>query len=297
MGCHQLLASAVVLLLSCRGHVIEHNRVPQTYEDRQALVAHLVEGSGGDVAALVEAVRKHDSSEHEDVARDMYALVRRAGLESSAPAARQLCTNYFLEKVKTTPGYLRGLALTFLQEFHREDFSDQGRQQIGALLDELSEPDLVRVAGIAEATNTQTKLKTLAARPLPERSEALSVSLAWQASLALARMGDDAGARRAVVRVLAESDTVVRSTVMFADLAFTRHPIAYEALIGFLDSTERRPTLKESQTEGQSEASAAAALLAEHLVGAPEVDDLPDEERVAELKAWLAKHSHPSIAR
>lgn len=95
----------------------------------------------------------------------------------------------------------------------------------------------------------------------------------------------------------AEEEIVIRTTVLFRDLGYTRHPLALDALIRYLDSEAKLPTLKATQTQGSSEAEAAAGEIAAILVGAPDLSDLSGAAKVATLKAWLENQDHPQFVR
>jgi hypothetical protein len=268
---------------------MESVRDIETYEGRQLVIEEIKQAANGDVTALLDGLRAQDDPANEDLARDLYAVARSTGLSSENIEERRLCVEYLLEKASEASDYLKDLALQFLEEFRRDDFSAQAHQSIIALYGMPAERGLLRVTGIAEVDSLKETLRSFAERPFASQSAGLKVDTAWNAALALARMGDSESARRLIERVTSEPDIVIRSTLLFRDLGYTRHPDAFRALAGYLDSTERLPTLKRSQQQGSKEASAAADEIAAHLEGSPDISMLGEDEKVLTIKNWLAQ--------
>lgn len=258
------------------------------YENRQVVIEKIFHAADGSVSLILNGLRTQDDPANEDLARDLYAVARKIGLSSDKLTERQLCVEYLLEKAHESSGYLKNLALQFLGEFRHNDFSKQAHNQIIELYGDEFESSLLKVTGIAEVLELKATVSRIAASSFVNQSAALKVDPAWNATLALARMGDDASATRLVERVKSELDIVIRATLLFRDLGYTLHPISYQALASSLDSVERLPTLKASQQQGSREAAAAADEIAAHLDGAPDILMLGEDEKVLKIKQWLA---------
>lgn len=268
-----------------------------TYEARMAQIEELRRQAGGDVAALADAARARESGAGEEMLRDLYAAVWRAGLESGAESQRRAAVAYLAEKAGQRPGYLADLAFRLLLSFRVADFADGSRAALTAMAGAGVTPGLARVIGVAEARAAAPALRGAAAAAFPSNTAALKADPAWAAALALARLGDRESLQRIRDRTLAEDDVVLRATQLFPDLAFTRQPGAFDLLRRYLDSFERLPTLKPTQKKGEREAAHAAKVILANTEGGPSVEGLDDDAVVAAVKAWADKLGSWPIAR
>jgi hypothetical protein len=130
-----------------------------------------------------------------------------------------------------------------------------------------------------------------------ERTPALEVDPAWNAALALARMGDPESQKLIRERVLREDDIVLRATQLFPDLGFTKSSSCFDLLRHYLDSWQRLPTEKPTQSQGEREAAHAAKVILAHVIGAPKVEGLDDDALVRTVKDWADRQSNWPIWR
>jgi hypothetical protein len=157
---------------------------------------------------------------------------------------------------------LRGQLLKWLQDFRKEDFNAQAIQTLISLpwTPEFA-PEAIRLVGIAEAATAIPRLKA-EIREAPTGTDwptGYYASNAWAALLALARLGDSSSLERIIRQVQNESDIVIRATILFGDLGYTRRSAAFTVLKTYMNSDQRLPAVKET-VPGRIEACYAAAV-------------------------------------
>lgn len=289
MGSDKSLIAAVALacVVGAKGIPMALSGQDDTPEARQVLIEAMQQDAGGDVAALADAARAREAGAGDDLLRDLYAAVWRAGLAATDEAQRQAAVAYLVEKAGRQQGYLRDLALRLLLSFRKADFSAAGRAALAAMARHQLSPGLARVIGVAEAEEAIPALRAAADGAFAGSTAALKADPAWAAALALARLGDRPSLERIRDRVFAEDDIVLRATQLLPDLAYTKVPAAFDLLRHYLDSFARLPTLKPTQSKGEREAAHAAKVILANTSGGPDVQGLDDDALVRAVKAWV----------
>lgn len=272
------------------------NEEIMTHEQRAERIAQMKYAAGNRVPGLLAAYRRVDSDADEDFARDIYADVWRVGLSSQDLRDRQACVEYLLEKSERPEDYLRGHALTLLQSFHKDDFSHHARAMLARIESDRYTAAFARVTGVAECTECLPRLNATAG-PFAAATPALKVDPAWNAALALARMGDTHSLNRVIERVEREEDVVLRSAVLFQDLGYTKSPRAFSFLRSVLGSSKRLPNPKNEAIPGEMEAGMAAKVLLAHARGAPDIKDNEEKVFIATVKAWADSQTNWPVWR
>lgn len=241
-------------------------------EQRAAEVASLrkIEEDHGPASfdAALAGYRVHPSDE---LRRDVWALVRERLLAAPFPARRQRLTLLLLRAARDEQErWVRDAMLSWLLQLTPAEFGDDARN----VIDELprSDPDVLRLIGLSGYEACMPELRRLTEGPVP-----------WSALLSQARLGDVKAAARVVQQVEAEEDVVDRSG-LFKDLAFTRQPVALDALRRFLGSDQRLPRIKD-HVPGTLEAMYAAQALALAVEECP-VAEATSEADLAAVRAW-----------
>jgi hypothetical protein len=90
----------------------------------------------------------------------------------------------------------------------------------------------------------------------------------WASLLALSRMGDEAATARVIEQVEREKDIIVRATLLYKDVGYTRQQRAFDFLRSRLATDERLPRIDES-IPGTPEALYVIQVFAERLANFP----------------------------
>jgi len=254
--------------------------------DRQAVAEAIECKLSTDADAGMRALREATPGASEEFARDLLAVAWRQGQASSDTRLRRQLVGYLLGVLHDGTPFLRTQALKFLQDFSSGDFDAQARTRLQEIpLEGEDAAGIVRLIGIAGVRSRQEELQRLAGTGFQTSGSALYAGVPWAACLALARMGDASCLQRIVEKTAQERDLIVRTTQLFADLAYTRQPAAFDALRGYLRSDARLPQLKDT-VPGASEALYAAAAIAGHVEGSPVAEKDLREEDVTTVRRW-----------
>jgi hypothetical protein len=259
------------------------------YEERQQYVGRVRQGLERDWDGSSGALRQPVIGASAERRRDVYALYWRAGTASRSPGKRSAFVEYMLIATGEETALLRGQLLKWLQDFRKEDFNQKSMGLLNSLpWSEDFCPAAIRLIGIAEVRPALPRLKAqVQNHPLPEPPPAGYQSKnTWAAWLALARLGDDAALAYVIRRVRAEEDIIVRATILFDDLGYTRRPAAFDALKSYLNSDKRLPAVKDT-VPGRLEASYAAAVFSKHIKGFPIEETDFSERQTSEARLWV----------
>jgi hypothetical protein len=243
----------------------------------------------GDKDLTVAKLMSYLVDRPEDVRRDIYALYWSATISHSRNHGfgRTVLT-LMLKQVSLESPRIRGQLLKWMQDFQPDDF-DQSTTQLVLQLPWTPDfcPDVIRLIGIAGARQANPQLKAqLQKEPLPDNPPpGYYVGNTWTALLALSRMGDERALARVIQQVRNERDIIVRASILFKDLGYTRQPGAFEALRGYLNSESRLPQIK-SNVPGRLEAAYAATEFVRHVQGFPIQEPDPSEEQVLQARTW-----------
>jgi len=288
MGRNQSLKifTAATCLMLMKGTGMAGGEGDTAYEARKLEIDALRAEAAGDISVLITRTRARETDADEELMRDLIAEVWRVGNESVEPSDRSATIGYLLNQAQSQTGYLHEFSLRLLLSFKQDDFNDSDRSVLTGLASVRLSPGLSRVIGVAQATDAVPTLAVVAAQPFAERSTALKADLPWVASLALARMGDTERLDAILERIQAEEDVVVRSSILFADLGYTKTPRAFGVLRRFLSSASHLPALKSSQDKGDPEALYAARVIAKHTSGGPDPEVIHGTQLISAMKEW-----------
>ena len=237
--------------------------------------------------AIVSDVSSLLAADPEELMRDLLAMAWRDALKSEDPQFRTKLVNYLLDHAVSGTPFLKGQALKFLMDFYPADFDNTAIARIGIMpLTGDYGSETIRLIGISETASRIAELQDIAGVQWKEKGSArLYAGRQWSASLVLARFGKDEQAQRIIGQVKNEADIVIRATRLFADLAYTRHPLAFDALRSYLRSQERLPQVK-STVPGRPEAIYAAEMFALHAIGCPVQGPDLKEDDVTTIRKW-----------
>jgi hypothetical protein len=259
----------------------------------QTIEAALARGPDATPAML----REYADGRPEPFRRDLYAMYWRTGTRAESAPRRMATVEFLLQQVTGEGDVLRPQILKWLQDFEKDDFNAEARQRLAALpWTPAFAPEAIRLVGIAELSDLVPWLRSLIrdaplAAPPPAGYHA---SNTWAALLALARMGDAASLARVIQQVRSEPDIILRASVLFMDLGYTRQSAAFDALRIYLNSNERLPQLKPT-APGRLEAAYAAAAFSKHLRNFPIQETDFNEQQVTQARAWANAQSRWSV--
>lgn len=247
------------------------------------------------VPAFVVAARAEEPRFGRGRLRFLLAEVADAGLESGDLESRRFALDYLVEHLE------RGDDVDMLERviprFRRADFSPLSHDRLQRLLEGRVTAGLARIAGVAEVKGAMENLREAAAAGYASNTAALSVDPGWNAALALVRMGEAKWQRGIEGRVRMENDIVLRATRLFRDLGYTKTQASFDCLARYLDSEERLPTVKPTQSQGEREAAHAARIILEHVEEGPVITGLSDDEIVSAVRIWAESLEHWPIWR
>lgn len=263
------------------------NDTSMNLEQREAITDTIAAQLSTDLTAGLKSLRSYDGHEFQELKRDLLAMAWHVALKSDDHAVRQALVNYLLEAVLSGTPFLQGQALRFLQDFPPRDFDQHATNALQALsLSGDYGSERIRLIGIAGIETRAAALHEIAGENREGmQADRLYASREWAALLTLARFGDAESTKRVIEQVKNESDIILRATRLFADLAYTRQPLAFDALRDYLHSQERLPQIKAS-VPGTPEAVYAAALFAKHVEGSPVTSADVYEKDVAAIRQW-----------
>jgi hypothetical protein len=260
------------------------------YTQRQREVEAVRAALHRDSVASPSLLKEPLAGRPEDLRRDIYALYWRLGTSpEEKPVLRNAILQFMLQQVQGETPMLKGQLLKWLRDFHPNDFNQDTRNAVLELAwDSEYTPEIIRLIGVAEARAAIPRVEAqIVKEPLPDQPRAgYQAGNTWAALLALARMGDEKALARVIRQVGREPDIILRATVLFQDLAYTRRPGAFEALRGYLNSEARLPQIK-SNVPGRLEAAYAAAAFSRYVEGFPIQETDLSEQQVLQVRAWV----------
>ena len=259
------------------------------YQDRQKEVERIQKAIRQDWGGSSASLRQHVANKPEDLRRDIYALFWRTGTTTEEPAKRAAIVEFMLKQTREETSLLRGQLLKWLLDFGKGDFNEQAIQTLLSFswTPEYS-PEAIRLIGIAECKEAiprlQAEIQNEPARiDLPAGYYATST---WAALLVLARFGEEESLARIIRQVEGEPDIIVKATILFWDLAYTRRPAAFDVLKKYLNSDKRLPAVK-ATVPGRLEACYAAAPFAKYVKGFPIQETDFSEQQVMQARVWV----------
>jgi hypothetical protein len=239
-------------------------------EARIHYVAALRTTLEADWTATWPLVERHADHPSPELRRDVYAMVWDCGRMSSNWGHRQQAVRYLLMGANKEQSALSDQILRWLQVFTRTDFDYTSLYFLRRLpwtTDDAS--DVLRLVGIAELRDLIPQLQALAVEfeSAAKRRPFYAASDEWASLLALSRMGDEAATARVIEQVEREKDIIVRATLLYKDVGYTRQR-AFDFLRSRLATDERLPRIEES-IPGIPEALYVIQVFAERLANFP----------------------------
>ncbi len=257
------------------------------YDQREQEVQRAKQALTTEWEGAPEDLRQYVAGDDEELRRDIYALYWRLGRAEEDLRKRRAYVEFMLTQTRSETPFLRGQLLKWLQDFGKDDFGPTATR----LLVEMAwtpdyAPEVIRLLGVAEVKSAVPKLKAqVKDEPLPADSTFVG-SNTWAALLALARMSDDDALRQVIARVRSEKDIVLRASVFFGNLGYTRRPGAFDTLRDYVGSAERLPQVKET-SPGRPEACYAAGVFVRHVEGFPLDDPDVTERDLEKARSWV----------
>jgi hypothetical protein len=269
--------------------------VAMNHEQRQLEVERMRQSLEKSPPNSPDALRPYLEGKPEELRRDLYAELWRTRAEPSKWPGRTLTNcvpivEFMLGRLPEETPMLRGQLLKWLQDFLPEDFSTAAIASLNALpwTDEYA-PEVIRILGIAGSTEAISRLKAQVKSHSLSESPPIGYhhSNTWAALLALARMGDEEALAEVLRRTRQEPDIIVRATILFRDLGYTRQPQAFDVLEVYLNSDERLPSVRRDTDPGRLEAALAAAVFSKYIQDFPIAETDFNEQQVQQARAWV----------
>lgn len=282
------ISIAVALFIQLKGaYSMTDSEMALDEQQREAIIEALTTELSANFAIGLKSLRNYDEHRSEDLKWDLLAMAWRVALASNDKVVRQRLVNYQLEIVVTGTAFLQGQALKYLQDYLPSDFDQQA---IGVLKtlpltgDYASE--VIRLIGIAQVRSMAPVLREIAnTKWAAVKSDSFYANRTWAAWLVLARFGDRENTQRVIEQVRGEPSIVLRATRLFADLAYTRQSLAFDALRLYLQSQNRLPQVKDT-VPGDLESRYAAELFAKYAIGCPITAPDVYEKDIATIRRW-----------
>jgi hypothetical protein len=229
-----------------------------------------------------------------------YAIVSLAGSNASRHDVRALAVTQLIEGAKDSDGGNARLALGYLTNFRKEDFTTVAKDSIRSAFSRKASRvgEVLKLAGFLELTDLKEAIRAYT-------KIGNSQPLRWAAVVSLARMNDNEASAEMMrrVRKLPVSDDVIYE--VFPDLVYSRHPEAIAYMVEVLKSDEENCLTADAEREVPIP---CGYRIMEHL--APVIDDFPLEldasgdiktkDYVAALKKvrdWFEKNTNYKILR
>jgi hypothetical protein len=163
-----------------------------------------------------------------------YAIAQLAGTNARQAHLRQDAVQKLMQGARDTNAGNAGLALGYLPEFLREDFTPSAQDSLVALLKRRAVhlDKIARLVGYLEIATVRNDLRAIAQESSASKKDR------WSAMLALARMGDGYALENIMSRLrrLPVNDDVVYE--VFPDVVYTRNKALIDYLVTVLNSTD-----------------------------------------------------------
>lgn len=259
-----------------------------TYSERDSIVKTVEHKLSSNWEEGYKLLRSYDNIESDELKRDLIAMTWRYSLDSKNSIVRQTLVNYLLDVFYNNSSFIQGQVARFLQDYSKQDFDLNAIEKLNSILwTEQSGNEIIRIIGIADIRTKTSDLEELFINHAKDTLNAHSyyTSCSWAASLALSRFGEHKAINHVIENVKNETDIVLRATLLFKDLGYTKQQLCYDALRSFLHSKERLPELKET-LPGQLEALYAAKVIAGNVRDCPFSIDEINENNIDAFAIW-----------
>lgn len=258
-----------------------------SYQDRELITENIEKTFSTDPVEGFKLLQSYENHASQDLKRDLLATAWRIALNSADKKLRQKLINYLLNALHGETDFLQGQSLKFLLDFTPSDFDDRA---INILLNLPLSGDhcgeSIRLIGIANIRSREAALSEISSGFFKKTMKSTYyASCEWAASLALSRFGDIESSKQVIAQVENESDITIRATRLFADIAYMRQPLAFDALRSYLHSKARLPQVKDS-VPGALEAIYAAELFAKYIEGCPIAGPDVYEKDIVPITQW-----------
>jgi len=217
--------------------------VGQSYDPTAKYFARVREGLPGDLVAIVKVEKPemvlqkalpYFNDSVQGVRSAAYRLTHFIGITSKEIQIRQASTGYLLQGCLGRNGQDGDLALGYLREFRRTDFTSIAKDSLRSSLRKniVHKSDLIKLAAYLEMQEMAGDFRIITQ---PGNSQ----DVRWAALVALARMGDAASLDNILTRVrrLEINDDLVYNT--FPDLLFTHQKPAIQYMVDVMKSDNK----------------------------------------------------------
>ena len=238
----------------------------------------------------MEIVRAYNSNNDENLKFQIIGMVWEFGLASKEVHERQEIVNYLLDMIEDDILVSEGQSIRFASAFSSGDFDEKAKGKLAAFpLTGQFDLQIMFLIGIADLREMIPELEKIAKE---HNGDITSLSYhdhrKWVSSVVLARFGDQKMLDRVIQRVKDEEDITKRATELFADLAFTKQPKAFDVLRSYLKSTKRISRVKVG-TPGTLEAKRAAEHFLTYIENFPDI--IVNESTLPKIIMWADRQT------
>ena len=271
-------------------------------------VVQVRQGEAGAVSAdilsadskrVLDLLRRYEGDRSANVRHFAYSLGWQIAQSDRNPDIRKTVTARLIHALTDSDPLVWQHASKNLLTFGREDFAGLSKAGLQQLLAQKNpRREVVRIAGVADLREELPRLKNLlideVAFQAREHSGRWYGTVGWAARLSRARMGVKEDIVRTIELIEAETDDVVRVTVLLSDLGYIGQPEAITVLGKYLQEEKRLPAYKRG-TPGTKYAQYALDVLtdsvAEFPVGRKYVGGYTNED-IAVARSWVRKRGN-----
>lgn len=255
---------------------------------------------GENAKATLAALEPYFTDTVQSIRAKAYAIAQLAGSNSRVPIVREGAVRQLVNACRDRDAGNVGLALSYLTNFQKEDFSIAARDSIKSLV-KRNPPhfdQLLKLAGFLELQDLKGEIKPYTQPGNPKQ-------VRWAAILSLARMNDATALQDMMTRIkkLQTNDDVVYE--IFPDLVYSRQREALDYLVVVLNSDDKKCMSADAEREAPITCGyRVMEQLAPAIEGYPlqlEVSgDVKTKDYTAALNTvrdWFRKHPHYEINR
>lgn len=183
---------------------------------------------------LLKYLVPYRSDSSEKVRFLTYNLINKCGLNSNDIETRQFAVKNLVLGLRDRDASIRNAIYESLKDYQKNNFSEEIKIEIFAMLKENSSisKNIIKFIAYLEINNGEKELKKMVNTDLPQK-------MLWDIKISLIRLGDTTYIRECLelVKINGINDGVVNN--LYPDLIFTRNKFIYNYLIEKLQSNEK----------------------------------------------------------
>ncbi len=247
--------------------------------------------ASGDAGAVLAAVAPFADDDDRKVRRLANALAWHVANGDVEPRIRRQVATQLVTACSDPESLVWQHAARQLLDFDASDFTLDAKERIRTLVRGRPRREFVRLTGVAGLRGLLPRLAELAAGPTNLDTGKWYGKVNWAAQLARARLGNEFAVRRCIVQVQAETDEVVRVTLLLQDVAYIRHPQATRVIGHYLDSDRELPVACHGE-KGMAFAQYALDVLTRSVGDFPVQPRFPgaySTEEIEQARAWMGE--------